>query len=94
MADAIVVSEIGARLSPKILPLIIAPTIIPGLHPMLTANGTMIGVTAAHVPPVVPHAVEISTQVIKVISGRKFAFRCIWEDSQISPWINPLCLRS
>ena len=53
-ADEIVVSEIGARLSPKIAPEMIAPHIKPMLMPKPWASGSSTGATAATEPVEVP----------------------------------------
>ena len=70
-AEAIVVSEIGAMLSPKKAPLTRAPIITRGSAPSPTPTGSISGPMAAILPPDVPVAVEKSAATIKVISGRK-----------------------
>src|SRR5690554_1179583 len=53
-AEAMVVSEMGARLSPKAAPETNAPTINPGETPAITPTGKRIGMTIILVPTEVP----------------------------------------
>ena len=85
-----VVSEMGARLSPKMAPLTIAPTTTAGLAPTVVATGSSTGRTATMAPLEVPQAVEISAQMMKPTSGRKPALRPSSVTSQVRPWIRPL----
>ena len=85
-----VVSEIGARLSPNMAPPMMAPSITAGLQPICTASGNMIGVTVLIVPPWVPQAVEMTTEIKKVAAGRRPALMFREVHSQISPLISPL----
>ncbi len=81
-----VVSEMRARLSPKMAPLTMAPTV--------PATGSSTGRTATMAPLEVPQAVEMRAQVTKAISGRKSALRFSADMSQVRPWIRPLCRSS
>ena len=56
LEDAIVVSEIGPRLSPNAAPDTIAPIIYSGLTPAITPTGKSIGITTKYVPTDVPVA--------------------------------------
>lgn len=66
-----VVSEIGARLSPKMEPLITAPHIRPISMPSSPARGHITAETAVTVPVEVPQAVEITTQIKNATTGIK-----------------------
>ena len=89
-AEEIVVSEIGARLSPKIAPLMMAPHMRPTFISSAYAIGTSTGATAATEPVEVPQEVEMSMQTTKPISGRKPVFRPALETAQISASMMPL----
>jgi len=84
-AEAMVVSEMGARLSPKIAPLTMAPTTTEGFAPTVAATGSSTGSTATMAPLDVPQAVEISRQTRNATSGRKPALRPSFITSQVRP---------
>ena len=88
--EEIVVSEMGARLSPKIAPEMIAPHMSPMSMFRLKASGRRTGATAATEPVDVPQEVEISRQAIKPISGIQPAFMPSLEMPQIRAVIRPL----
>ena len=85
-----VVSEIGAMLSPKMEPLIMAPHINPTSIPKLCASGTNTGATAAMAPVEVPQEVEINMQTINPTNGRNPTFKSNVETTRIKELINPL----
>ena len=80
-----VVSEMGARLSPKIAPLTMAPTTTEEFAPTVAATGSSTGSTATMAPLDVPQAVEISRQTRNATSGRKPALRPSFITSQVRP---------
>ena len=80
----------GARLSPKMEPLMIAPHIRPISIPSSPAKGHITAETAVTALVEVPQAVEISTQTKKAITGIKPVFTFIWATTQIRASINPL----
>ena len=65
-ADAMVVSEIGARLSPKIAPDTIHPAIIISFAPSIMPAGEKIGNAINMVPMEEPVAVETMQEAINV----------------------------
>ena len=67
--DAIVVSEIGARLSPKQLPARIAPQIRLTLQPIPTESGIRRGPAVFNAPAALPVALESTTQIKKQMIG-------------------------
>ena len=77
-AEAIVVSEIGATLSPKIAPLKIAPASITGLAPSRIPEGYKIGNPVNNVPMDVPVEVE----------SRQVAMK---ENATKAPPFSPIC---
>ena len=90
-AEAMVVSDTGARLSPNIAPLNIAPERSAGLAPSKIPEGNKIGNAENMVPMDVPVAVAIMQVAIKVKAVKIPPFSCIRSPSQTKPPATPLC---
>lgn len=89
-----VVSEMGARLSPNTAPLTIAPAMSAGDAPTAVEAGSRTGITAIMAPLDVPVETEIRQLARNPISGRKAALSPRLVIAQIRPFIRPLCLSS
>ena len=84
-----VVSEMGARLSPKIDPLITAPHIRPILISNSPARGHITAETAVTVPVEVPQAVEMITQTRNATTGINPVLICSSATIQIIASMRP-----
>lgn len=89
VAETIVVSEIGARLSPKAAPEMITPASNAGLAPRAIPAGYRTAIPAAIVPKPVPEAVAKTAEAMKDITTKKVPLIPIEAESPAIPPASP-----